>query len=264
MIILALCGLLACALVGMVAYAAAAGPARPAALPLAPTRSARRSMPPAATPTPVIPPTARPTLTPTQPAPPPDACLPANTEILLGQVTAVLDGENIQVEVLDGRRLTIGYAGITVSPAFTAQNSALVAGQQMIMVKDAALVDEPGRLPRYVMAGDRFVNYELLRQGYARAAAGPELACAQVFQAAEAGARAARLGVWAPTSIPTLTFVPTVGSIPGDQANCDCSVRWTCADFNSHARAQACFIACQDYNSRLDEDHDGLACEELP
>jgi hypothetical protein len=68
--------------------------------------------------------------------------------------------------------------------------------------------------------------------------------------------------MWRPTPVPTHTFVPFVTVNPN--AACDCSIRYECSDFQTHTAAQTCFNACNDYNSRLDEDHDGLACENLP
>jgi hypothetical protein len=70
--------------------------------------------------------------------------------------------------------------------------------------------------------------------------------------------------MWQPTRVPTATFVPTVGFDPAMQAPCDCMARPVCTDFSSHDEAQACYNACNDYNSRLDDDRDGLACEWLP
>ena len=226
-----------------------------------------RFLPARSTPTPRPTATIRPTrtLTPTRPVtPPPEACVPSNTEILLGQVVAVQDGESIQVQVLDGRTLWIVYAGITAPPESMSKNNELVSGQQVTLVKDVSGMDEMGRLPRYVLVGNRFINYELVRKGFAQVIDSPDQACAQVFREAQTGAQADQFGLWVPTPVPTLTFVPTVGINPGDLTGCSCSVKWTCANFRSQARAQACFNACNDYNSRLDEDHDGLACEELP
>ena len=60
---------------------------------------------------------------------------------------------------------------------------------------------------------------------------------------------------------PTNTSAPAGGS-------CNCSRDYDCSDFNTQYQAQACFEYCggsKTYNwSRLDGDHDGRACENLP
>jgi len=270
-VILALFGVLVCLLAGAFIYilwpqpspqsAVQAGQSLPA---FTPTPKPVRTLPATFTPQSIA--TLRPTSTPTTAPPtpvPPQACIPPESEIQAGMVVEVRDGQSLQVDV-DGQVLTIVYAGISVPPTSRAKNSELVSGRQVILVSDSATTGDTGQILRYVLAGDRFINYELVRQGYAQALDLPELACAQVLHQAEVQARADQLILWAPTRIPTLTFVPTVGSNPADLASCDCSVSWSCTDFRSQSRAQACFNACNDYNSRLDEDHDGLACENLP
>jgi endonuclease YncB( thermonuclease family) len=204
--------------------------------------------------------------------PPPGACAPKNTEIRLGVVRDVLTGDTLLVE-LDGELVQVGYAGISAPSIGTGrpgelaleQNQALLAGQAVVLVKDVSDYDSAGRLLRYVFFSDgaRFANAELVRLGYAAAIDSPDQACADVLRAAQQEASATQAGLWAPTPIPTATYLPTVVLNP-DQGSCDCSVRWECSDFSSHAAAQACFNACNDYNSKLDDDHDGLACEALP
>ena len=175
----------------------------------------------------------------------------------------ILDGAGIRVDI-QGTVVDVAYAGIQVPPTSAAKNAELVLGQQVLLVKDVSEADENGRLLRYVLVGNLLINYELVRQGYAQIIDSPDQACAQVFANAEQSARQAQLILWAPTRIPTLTFIPTVGYTPPSGSTCDCSIRWICSNFNTQARAQACFNACNDYNSLLDEDHDGLACESLP
>jgi endonuclease YncB( thermonuclease family) len=191
-------------------------------------------------------------------------------------VSEVINGDTLLVN-LDGNLVQVGYAGIAAPAANAGQpgalalqkNQELLAGQMVVLVKDVSEIDPAGRLLRYVFftsgdTGDRFANYELVRSGYASQIDSLDQACAVVLHAAEQDARAERLGLWAPTPVPTATFMPTVGLDPGQYAPCDCSVRWECSNFRSRAAAQACFNACNDYNSKLDDDHDGLACEQLP
>ena len=236
-----------------------------------PTAPTTTSLPPS----PTLHRTPVPTPTP-QPPQPPASCAPQNTEIRLGTVSEVINGDTLLVN-LEGVEVQVGYAGIAAPsldsglPGTLAlqKNRDLIAGQAVVLVKDASETDLAGRLLRYVFftsgaTADRFANYELVRLGYATALDSPDRACAEVLRAAESDARAERLGLWAPTPVPTATFLSTVVIDPGHQAPCNCSIRYECSNFSSHSAAQACFNACNDYNSRLDEDHDGLACEQLP
>jgi hypothetical protein len=76
---------------------------------------------------------------------------------------------------------------------------------------------------------------------------------------------------------PTNTFVPfvfpsatpTFTRIPRNKSVCTCSYdRYACEDFTKQIRAQACFNFCFSLGKgdihKLDEDHDGLACNGLP
>jgi micrococcal nuclease len=113
--------------------------------------------------------------------------------------------------------------------------------------------DRFGRLLRYVFVGDLFVNYELVRAGFANPASfPPDVACEAVFSRAEVEARAEGAGLWA------------------GEADCDCSgPDLDCGDFQTQAEAQACYDSCQAQGNgdvfRLDgEEKDGRACESLP
>lgn len=228
--------------------------AAPASLPLGPTQNLSQTAPP----------------------PAPAACTSQDAENRIGLVIDVLSGDTLLV-LVDGVNVTVGYAGVE-APALTdapagAQaleaNRQLIGGQVVTLVKEAPEVDDGGRLLRYVFflredGTEIFANQEVARMGYARATALPTAACADVLRAAEQAARTGLIGMWSPTPIPTATFYPTVGYDPNSQAACTCGVRWECSDFRSRAAAQACYNACNDYNSRLDEDRDGLACEHLP
>ena len=212
----------------------------------------------------------------TAPPPPPAACAPQNTEIRLGSVVEVRSGDTLLVNI-DGVTIPVGYAGIE-SPGPEAgragmlalqTNRELLEGRPVVLVKDVSEYDAGGRLLRYVFfTGDdgveHFANYALAALGFASTVDSPDQACAGVLAEAAQAARAGLLGMWAPTPVPTATFLPTVGLDPGSQAACNCGVRWECSDFRSRAAAQTCLNACNDYNSRLDDDRDGLACEHLP
>jgi hypothetical protein len=139
----------------------------------------------------------------------------------------------------------------------------LVEGQRVQLLREAVDVDSGGRLLRYVIAGGVFVNYELVRRGAGLPALYPPgQACAETMLAAERLARAEGLGYWSLIGGGLVggLVTTTPGALP-----CDCSVEYQCLDFTLRSDAQACYDACGDYrNVTLDEDNDGLACEDMP
>ena len=83
------------------------------------------------------------------------------------------------------------------------RNSNLVFGKDVSLVKDVSDKDPAGRLLRYVLVGDTFVNLELARAGLATAAnVSPDTACTQAFGEAEQAARHAQVGRWAAMPTP--------------------------------------------------------------
>ena len=137
------------------------------------------------------------------------------------------------------------------------------------MIKDVSETDIYGRLLRYILVDNIFVNYELVAQGYANTASfPPDIACIPTFQEAEQKASASKLGLW--NAPPTLVAVPTSsGAGSGGNAPCNCSGSdLDCGDFSSHASAQACYDYCKSLGLgdifRLDGDGNGRACENQP
>lgn len=141
------------------------------------------------------------------------ACLPSQTRREQAKVVEITDGDTIVVE-LGGRRYKVRYIGIDTPESTTRveywgleateRNRTLVAGQKVTLIKDVSETDRYNRLLRYVLVRDVFVNYELVRGGYANALRyPPDVACAEVFREAEQQAREEGLGLWAPTPIPT-------------------------------------------------------------
>jgi len=219
------------------------------------------------------------------------SCIPNNTP-QTGMVVKVVDGDTIKVRLdQDGLVYSVRYIGMdtpenTTSKEFFGQeasdkNAELVANKSVIMIKDVSETDRYDRLLRYILVGDIFVNYELVAQGYANAVSyPPDTACLGTFRVAEADAAAAHLGFWAITPTPphlvtvtplaTLTQFPlATATLSGSAAPCNCTgPDLDCADFGTHASAQACYNYCvsQGYGDvfRLDRDNDGLACESLP
>ncbi len=214
---------------------------------------------PSETPSPA--PSATPTLTPSPTPINPLACLPPDSERVEAQVRAVVSGAVIEVEV-DGVRSFVRYLG--VDPAADGQpaallNRSLVEGRTVTLIRDAGDTDAQGNLLRYVLVGDLFVNYTLVRDGAALVALYPPIqACVETLLAGEALARQEQRGFWGLAAGTPFSFGGGLASPP-----CDCQVRYACTDFTSQADAQACYNACGDYrNAGLDPDHNGLACDE--
>ena len=211
------------------------------------------------------------------------SCIPDNPP-QTGRVVDVVDGDTIKVLLdQDGLTYTIRYIGMDTpentsqveyfGPEATARNIELVAGKTVTLIKDVSEIDPFGRLLRYVLTDDVFVNYELVAQGYANTASyPPDISCIPAFQTAEQEASSSKLGLWSapPTLVPTLVVVlPTQAPVDGSSV-CNCSgPDLDCGDFGTHSAAQACYAYCvsQGYGDifRLDgNDNDGLACESLP
>jgi endonuclease YncB( thermonuclease family) len=211
-------------------------------------------------------------------------CIPANPP-QTGRVVEVVDGDTIKVLLdADGKTYSVRYIGMDTpentsqveyfGPEATARNNELVTGKTVSLYKDVSETDRYGRLLRYVIADNIFVNYELVAQGYANTASfPPDVACISTFQAAEQQASIFKLGFWGAPPTQVILPLPTApagdsGSSGGD-APCNCNgPDLDCGDFSSHVSAQACFNHCRSEGFgdvfRLDADDDGSACESLP
>jgi hypothetical protein len=192
------------------------------------------------------------------------ACLPTHTARDQGRVLEVLAVNRIRVEV-EGQEWEVLYLGVdpagAQAPALAA-NQALIEGQTVTLIQDGIDMDSQGVRLRYVLVEETLVNFVLIREGMAITALYPPgIACDAIFLAGERAAQAERVGFWAmpiPTQDPA---VLTTVAVPP----CACNTTFTCADFSRREAAQACYNACGDYrNAALDDDHDGLACEDLP
>jgi micrococcal nuclease len=117
-----------------------------------------------------------------------------------------VDGDT--VELADGRR--VRYLGINTpergQPLFqeaTAANRRLTEGRRAWLVLDTQQTDRFGRVLAYLWVGERFVNLELVRQGYANAyTEPPNVRYSEEILAAEQEARRAGLGLWAMADLP--------------------------------------------------------------
>lgn len=215
------------------------------------------------------------------------SCIPNNPP-QTGKVIDVVDGDTIKVLLdSDGATYSVRYIGMDTpentsqveyfGPEATAKNSELVYGKTVTLIKDVSETDRYGRLLRYVIADNVFVNYELVAQGFANTASyPPDIACIPTFQATEGQASASKLGLWgAPPTQVILLPLPTApsggsGNSSGNAA-CNCyGPDLNCkADFSTHAAAQACHDYCMslglgDIFDLDGNDNDGLACESLP
>ena len=123
------------------------------------------------------------------------SCIPDLTAVETARVKRVIDGDSIEV-ILDGEVYQVRYIGINTPEYYseeraeaikaTQANEALIEGKTLYLFKDQSETDKYGRLLRYVLTDDVFVNRELVREGYAEAREyRPDTACHQVFEAVE-------------------------------------------------------------------------------
>jgi micrococcal nuclease len=212
-------------------------------------------------------------------------CLPTNTNRSRVLVTRIIDGETIEV-ASTFQTFIVRYIGIdapNLSPAQEWQaaqaygyNTNLVSGKNVTLVEDMVNQDPAtGVYLRYVIADNAFVNYEIVRQGFAKVSSmPPNSACDNAFIAAQVEAQAAISGMWQPTPLPTWTNTPTptITFTPGpvtptSPPPCSCDAQKTCSQFQSQRQAQACYNYCiRNFNTYVlrDNNNNGLVCEGLP
>jgi endonuclease YncB( thermonuclease family) len=199
----------------------------------------------------------------------PPGCGLADNESGLFAISVVLNGETIEV-IKAAETVRVRLAGVQETEGTLAEKAVkkieeLSQGQTIRLLEATAGQNRAEGQTYYIFAGDRLINYELIRQGLALLTPDlPARGCAALLLEAEQQARAEKIGIWKPTPVPTRTFIPLVDINPGDQNGCDCSIRYVCSDFRTHDQAQSCYNACNDYHSKLDPDRDGIACENLP
>jgi endonuclease YncB( thermonuclease family) len=210
-------------------------------------------------------------------------CLPTNTTRNTGLVTKILDGGTIEVAT-NNQTWVVKYIGLD-APSIVAPiewqaaqslglNESLVNGRTVTLIQDVTMIDSLGYYPRYVISGNTFVNYEIVRQGMASAVAlPPDVACQNSLLSAQVEAQAAVSGIWQPTPVPTFTLPPTatITNTPGPVTATSmppCSCRpYTCNAFPTQNRAQACYDYClrTGFGPVLsDNNRNGRVCEGLP
>jgi micrococcal nuclease len=183
-------------------------------------------------------------------------------------VVSIVDGDTIDVNIA-GAVFRVRYIGIDTPerddyffwPA-TNRNSELVYGQTVTLVRDVSETDQYDRILRYVLVGDTFVNYSLVRDGFAMASTyPPDVACSEAFAQAQQQARAGREGVWEPTNTPP----PYVPPPPGG-GNCSPAYPTVCIpppppDLDCGQISYRRFTVLPPDPHGFDGDHDGIGCE---
>ncbi len=211
-------------------------------------------------------------------------CLPLNTPRVFALVTKVIDSGTIEVAT-GNETWKVKYIGLypprttipidwQAAPAL-GFNQMLVEGKNIILVQDATDVDADGYRPRYIVTESAFVNYEVVRLGFASVVTTPpDETCRDALISAQVEAQTAVRGIWQPTPPPTWTVAPTptITNTPGPAtatplAPCDCRLRYTCNFFSSRYQAQSCYDYCLRNNFGpvlIDNNNNGLVCEGLP
>jgi len=133
-------------------------------------------------------------------------CVPQGTARMDGEVVDIIDGDTIDVRLEDGHEYRVRYIGIDTperGELFYSEasnyNEEIVSGKAVTLVRDVSETDRFGRLLAYVVTDNVFVNYHIIRSGYATAVTfPPDVACADTFAEAERLAREEGAGLWGP------------------------------------------------------------------
>ncbi len=221
---------------------------------------------------------------------------PNNPNLVLAKVTAIIDGDTIEVDLGEGNIKRVRYIGIDTpesvdprqpvqcfSKEATAKNKELVESGIVGLEKDVSETDRYGRLLRYVYMGDLLINHVLVAEGYAHASSyPPDVKHQDRLKQAEQEARSANKGLWGAcnTTTPTPTTKPaatgTTNTSTGTSTSGGGACKYSCSspdrdcsDFSSHADAQAFFNCCgftaENDPMKLDAVGvgDGIACENI-
>ncbi len=196
-------------------------------------------------------------------------------ETSAAQVTAVIDGDTIDVQFDDGVVERVRYIGVDTpetvhprrgvdcyGPEASARNHEMVEGQRVWLERDITERDRYGRLLRYVWlaaedgSAGAFVNAALVADGYAQVVTyPPDVRYVDLYLALQRQAREEGRGLWGGC---TGAVNEPAGGLPDIGRDLDC------ADFAYQEEAQAVLDADPSDPHRLDGDHDGEACESLP
>ena len=133
----------------------------------------------------------------------PNPTFVSNNQATYAKVTKVFDGDTIQIESGENVR----YIGIDTSEVYPKvecgsleakkENENLVLGKTVRLEKDISETDKYGRLLRYVYMDNKFVNDELIKNGYAKVFTfPPDVKHKDKFLESENYARENNLGLW--------------------------------------------------------------------
>lgn len=198
------------------------------------------------------------------------SCVPSTTKQEEGVVVNIVDGDTIDV-IINGQNFRVRYIGIDTPERgdnfyeqATTLNQELVYNKKVLLVKDVSETDRYGRILRYVFVGNTFVNYELVRQGYALAYTyPPDVACSDFFVSAQSQAQSSNAGLWASTPI-----LPTAvnNNSGGSGGNCDPSYPTVCIpppppDLDCKDVPYRRFQVLPPDPHRFDRDNNGIGCE---
>lgn len=219
-------------------------------------------------------PTAKPTPTPPTPtATPTPAATPTATAIPRTpvEVVRVIDGDTIRVR-LEGQEYSVRYLGIDcpedgagAEEARTA-NQRLLEGQVVTVEMDATDTDEYGRLLRYVWAGERLVNAELVRLGWAVALPQPpDLRYQELLAGLQQEAQAAGRGQWA-SQLAAGEASPAPTTTGDERPGCDPAYPDVCIpppppDLDCGDIPHRRFKVLPPDPHHFDRDEDGVGCE---
>ncbi len=199
-------------------------------------------------------------------------CIP-RLKMEIGKVKSITDGDTIRV-IINGKEFPLRYIGMdapeTSGDYFaneaTSYNVKLVSGKDVLLFTDVSNTDRYDRLLRYVVADGKFVNYELVKNGYASAYTyPPDVACSGEFMKAQTSANTNNLGLWAIAAIPAI--IPPAAN-PGivSSGNCDPSYPDVCIppyppDLDCGEINFKRFRVLPPDPHGFDRDHDGIGCE---
>ena len=142
-------------------------------------------------------------------------CVPDSPPIL-AEVRQVFDGDTIEV-VISGVSFPVKYIGVEapdMESVFgedaSAINRTLVEGRVVWLYPDVSERNEEGHLLRYVFVDNVFVNYEVLRLGYAAAVdVPPDTSCSMLFVETAQGAKNESQGLWSFIDLDEQDLIPT-------------------------------------------------------
>lgn len=134
-------------------------------------------------------------------------CIPDHTP-QSGKVVEVIDGNTVKV-LIDNLVYVVRYIGVAAPKddlyglMAKHENSQLIYGKEITLITDVSNKDSNGRLLRYVMVEDTFINLELIEKGVGSAMnVPPDSSCAVTFKQAEQIAAYNGFGIWSATSTP--------------------------------------------------------------